>query len=245
VADNASGVTLSGGSFPSGVSGSWTNSTYTISGTPTTTGTFNYTLAAYNAGACAGNSVAGTITVNLSTTDMPPDAASTRTWTIGSQTWSDRIARELVSGPAGCDKTVEFYISTNPPAQYKVYGGRYYYNGACVNIVQSTLCPSPWRVPTQSDFVALDQAFGGSGSSRQQVAQSWITDNYLTAWGGSYDGYGLGPYVQGIGTDAYYWSSTVVYNNTEAYILSFNTSGQVWPDTHSSMHAGYGVRCVR
>jgi trimeric autotransporter adhesin len=46
----ATGVTVSGGSFPSGVSGNLSGGVYTISGTPTVAGTYNYTIT--TSGAC-------------------------------------------------------------------------------------------------------------------------------------------------------------------------------------------------
>ncbi|MFN4766198.1 MAG: beta strand repeat-containing protein, partial [Bacteroidota bacterium] len=57
----ATGATFSG--LPAGVSGSWSSNTATISGTPTATGTFAYTVTM--TGGCAGtnNSSSGTITV--------------------------------------------------------------------------------------------------------------------------------------------------------------------------------------
>ena len=57
----ATGATFSG--LPAGVSGSWTSNTATISGTPTATGTFAYTVTM--TGGCAGttNTASGTLTV--------------------------------------------------------------------------------------------------------------------------------------------------------------------------------------
>lgn len=55
----ATGATFSG--LPSGVSGSWAGNVVTISGTPTSIGTFNYTVSL--TGGCGVVSVSGTITV--------------------------------------------------------------------------------------------------------------------------------------------------------------------------------------
>jgi len=57
----ATGATISG--LPPGVTGSWANNIVTISGTPLTTGTFNYTVT-MTGGCTGGNNIAnGTIEV--------------------------------------------------------------------------------------------------------------------------------------------------------------------------------------
>jgi uncharacterized protein (TIGR02145 family) len=53
--------------LPDGVSGAWSSPDYVVSGTPSGTGTYNYTLTATNAGGCSAT-VSGTITV------LPPGA---------------------------------------------------------------------------------------------------------------------------------------------------------------------------
>jgi uncharacterized protein (TIGR02145 family) len=53
--------------LPDGVSGTWSSPDYVVSGTPSGTGTYNYTLTATNAGGCSAT-VSGTITV------LPPGA---------------------------------------------------------------------------------------------------------------------------------------------------------------------------
>ncbi|MDR2801737.1 MAG: hypothetical protein LBB31_00790, partial [Prevotellaceae bacterium] len=58
---NATGATAAG--LPSGVSGTWTTGTYTLSGTPTTAGTYPYTVTTTNDNDCTDASASGTITV--------------------------------------------------------------------------------------------------------------------------------------------------------------------------------------
>jgi hypothetical protein len=60
----ATGATFSG--LPAGVTGSWAANVATISGTPTASGTFNYTVT--TTGGCAPTSATGTITVTTSNT---------------------------------------------------------------------------------------------------------------------------------------------------------------------------------
>jgi hypothetical protein len=64
---NASGATVTG--LPDGVSGTWDADTYTISGTPSATGTFNYTVTTTNSNGCTNASANGKLTVKASCTN--------------------------------------------------------------------------------------------------------------------------------------------------------------------------------
>ncbi|MFG6687678.1 LamG-like jellyroll fold domain-containing protein [Mariniflexile sp. HNIBRBA6329] len=67
---NGTGASITSGSLPAGVTGSYSSGAFTISGTPTVFGNFDYTVTA--TGACASATQSGTITVN-------PDATITLT----------------------------------------------------------------------------------------------------------------------------------------------------------------------
>jgi hypothetical protein len=74
----ATGATASG--LPSGVTGNWVSNTFTISGTPTVEGVFNYI--ASTTGGCGVASTGGTITVTpIPTTTTTTTAAPTTTTT--------------------------------------------------------------------------------------------------------------------------------------------------------------------
>lgn len=62
IGGSATGVTPSG--LPAGVNGNLVGSVYTISGTPSASGTFNYTLTTSGTGACPAATASGTINVN-------------------------------------------------------------------------------------------------------------------------------------------------------------------------------------
>jgi uncharacterized protein (TIGR02145 family) len=242
-ASNATSISR-GGSLPSGVTGSISTTTLTISGTPSATGTFGYTVSASHTNGCVSATTStGTITVKAAT---PPGAASTRTWVIGTQTWS----APLQKAQSGCTAATDLG-TTNPPttAYYRssgLYSGSgYLYNWKCVSEQAANLCPSPWRVPTKDDFITLDKAFGGSGSNRT-ADQSWITTNYVTSWGGVYAGLVRGASVANTGEIAVYWSSTASGDN--AYCLYFrSTDGFLGPQNNNVTYQRYGsqVRCVK
>jgi hypothetical protein len=74
----ATGATFSG--LPAGVTGSWAANTVTISGTPTVSGTFNYTVT--TTGGCPGATATGTITVNPANTVTLSSAAGTNAQSV-------------------------------------------------------------------------------------------------------------------------------------------------------------------
>jgi uncharacterized protein (TIGR02145 family) len=211
---NATGATPS--NLPTGVSGAWSSNVYTISGTPSATGTFGYTVTTANSNGCANATASGTITVMADT----PRMYSTNTWVYGSQTWSDRI----VGAPSGCTQSNNLGNSTNATL-YKVYDGRYYYTWACVNN-QSTLCPSPWRVPSLSDFNTL-----------VNNTNSWTL---ASAWG--YGGYAYFDIMGIVNSAATYWSSSE-YDSSYAYYLNYDNS--VLGVDYASKPSGFQVRCVK
>jgi hypothetical protein len=73
----ATGATVTG--LPAGVSGTWNASVVTISGTPTASGTFNYTITL--TGGCGTVTTTGSITVNLNTVTLT-SAAGTNNQTL-------------------------------------------------------------------------------------------------------------------------------------------------------------------
>jgi hypothetical protein len=149
-ASNATGIALSSGSFPTGVTGTPNGVVFSISGTPAATGTFNYGVTASHTNGCTSAASSGTVTVVVA---PPPDAASTQTWTYGTQTWSDRI----IAAPPNCTSTSTLTTSNYTTAEYKVYNGRYYYTWACAYNNRNAFCPSPWRLPVQADMLSLVQ----------------------------------------------------------------------------------------
>jgi hypothetical protein len=222
-ASNASSISR-GGNLPAGVTGSISGTTLTISGTPSATGTFGYTVTTANSNGCAATA-SGTITVKkpISTSTGGPNTAySTTTWIIETQTWSDRI----VGAPSGCTKSDDLGSSYSA-ALYRVYDGRYYYTWPCVYNNRSTLCPSPWRVPTQSDFSTL--------------VSNTDYSTVISAWG--YGGLAIGSFMDVVNWYAYYWSSTE-FSSIIAYRLGYNRGGYL--DVYGvNKYIGLQVRCVK
>jgi uncharacterized protein (TIGR02145 family) len=231
---NASSVTVS--NLPSGVTGAWASNVLTISGTPTAAGVNGYTVTTANGNSCSNTTASGAIVA-------ASGFSSSSTWSYASLAWSDVVVAE----PSNCTKTNTFSLS-GAPTQYKVYNGRYYYTWACATGgsdggTNAELCPSPWRLPTKDDFINLDKAFGGSGSSRSET-RSWIDQYYVANWGADYGGYGSGSSINNVKSHGYYWSSTET-RNIGVYILFFVTDGSLFPNYEYSKYYGLQVRCVK
>jgi uncharacterized protein (TIGR02145 family) len=208
--------------LPDGVSGAWASDVYMISGTPTSTGTYNYTVTTTNDKGCANTAIGKIIVVPL-----PPNSIG-NTWSCGTQIWSGALRN-----PAGCTATSTLSSST-PPAQYYDRGTSYgyYYNWTCVNKNATTLCPSQWwRVPTQSDFNTLVSCAKGNNNAAGATL--------MNAWGATG---GISGSTVNNPSNGYLWSSmgntglgnanNLFYNENQAYVSSFLLTN------------GFQVRCV-
>jgi hypothetical protein len=177
-ASDAATISRTDGSFPTGVTGTASGSSFTISGAPSLAGTFSYSLtAATNVNGCASTSTAGIITVqagtfSTSSTSGPNTAYTTKTWMIGTgssaQTWSDRIVSPT------CTKVSA--IPTFGGSYYSEVDGHFYYAHGCIMNNQTTLCPTPWRIPNRVDFDRLAASLGGRTTPAiQRLNAEWGT----------------------------------------------------------------------
>jgi hypothetical protein len=163
----------------------------------------------------------GTYTLGV-TPGVPAGAASTQTWTFGSQTWSDRV----VASPSNCTQTTNLTMSNNTTAEYKIYDGRYYYSWTCAVNAQSTLCPSPWRLPSRSDF--------------ENLVSNTDYSTLVGAWG--LHGFADGSLMSAMTTQGDYWSTTE-YNQARAYELYY-IDGSLYV-THTRKYYAHQLRCVK
>jgi hypothetical protein len=154
--------------------------------------------------------------------NTPPNAASTQTWVFGNQIWSDRI----VASPSNCINTDMLSTDMYPPAEYKVYDGRYYYNWTCAYNNRTEMCPSPWRLPSVTDFNTLASATDAT--------------TLIDAWG--FGGAAEGSDMRNVDFTASYWSATE-YTIYCPYYLGY-LSGHVYPEAAANKYYGMQVRCV-
>jgi hypothetical protein len=160
-------------------------------------------------------------------TVTPPHAASTQTWTLGAQTWSDAIHMP------GCNKQ-DFVIDyTNPQCRSYTSGTNiwYYYNWIYVNANKAAMCPDPWRVPTCDDFTALS-----STAASARLIDAW-------GFGGFVRPRTETNAVETTGTYGYYWSSTETSATNACYLTYSATSLNV--GTGFAKELGRQARCVR
>jgi hypothetical protein len=139
---NATGATSSG--LPDGVDGTWNANTYTIAGTPSTSGTFSYTVTPSHTNGCVASASA---TGNIYVYSPYPPGAGTVTYTAVGLVWSEAVHYDAPT----CSKVNS--ITSNDQAEYAVADGKYYYTKACAR-QSSTICPDPWRLPTAAEAAA-------------------------------------------------------------------------------------------
>jgi uncharacterized protein (TIGR02145 family) len=160
--------------------------------------------------------------------DTPPLAASTQTWEFGEQTWSDAIRCPE------CDKgTFEESLTDSQCRSYTQNDSTwYYYNWAYVDANKATMCPDPWRVPSQSDFVTL--------------ANNTTAYALIDAWG--YGGFAYGSSMYSVSEGGVYWSSTEGSgggNSASALVYGYVDDRGILGVPRSEKPGGTQVRCVK
>jgi hypothetical protein len=128
--------------LPAGVTATWATNTITISGTPTATGTFSYTIPL--TGGCGSANATGTITVNgantVGTASSAPSICTGSTMTAITHTTTGATGFGYPSGlPGGLNVSFSsntLTISGTPSTTYSV--GNYYNGGRIAYIFQPT-----------------------------------------------------------------------------------------------------------
>jgi len=156
------------------------------------------------------------------------------------QIWSDAVQS------TNCNKTsFADALPNNYHADCRSNPGQKgdFFSWCAVVRYQHTLCPAPWRVPTQQDFMDLDIALGGDGYGSNDPI---LRNKYLSDWGGTYGGMCISSdWLDGQGSAAYYWSQSVDDINDMTWTLYFNSNGDSTPQYPISKTFGVTLRCVR
>lgn len=169
---------------------------------------------------------------------------SDKTWEIGSQIWSDAVMASRADKDdynGGVYLEYEYRIDCRQNGEYGDW-----FSWMAVDKYKEEMCPDGWRVPTTEDFVDLDIAFGGDGSSTMMDMGVHL---YLEEWGGEYGGYvwfyeNQVQFTE-VGSYGAYWtqSSADEYNG---YALCFGGAyGFRTPQAKSDKCNGFAVRCVK
>jgi uncharacterized protein (TIGR02145 family) len=85
----------------------------------------------------------------------------------------------------------------------------------------------PWRVPTKDDF--------------EELKYNTTANTLIAAW--SYGGYANGSSMDGVSSQANYWSSTE-NSSSNGYYLGYYSS-YVSPQYSNNRDYGFQVRCVK
>jgi hypothetical protein len=152
--------------------------------------------------------------------NVPRYAASTITWVYGGLTWSD-----VIQIPE-CNKETFLNSHSSPSCRSYTLGGktRYVYNWTYVISNGATMCTSPWRVPTLTDFKVLV-----ANSTSALLTTEW------TLTGGWMDG------ITNPG-EGWAWSSTE-YTGSWAYGLAYGS--RFGPQWGVERRHFLPVRCVK
>ncbi|MCL2027329.1 MAG: fibrobacter succinogenes major paralogous domain-containing protein [Bacteroidales bacterium] len=182
--------------------------------------------------------------------------ATDSVWTIPgtggrpTQVWSDAVVSDQCeprgdsyNGGSDPNFNVDCRASTNG-------SGVHYFSWCAVMKHAAILCPSPWRVPTQQDFIDLDILLGGTGENRSVGSG----ENGFTGTGTNqkYTGTGAGNWGGSrwtalssplSGANSSYWSSSENIA-TLAFTLRYDASA-VRPQFNGSKNTGFALRCVK
>jgi len=174
---------------------------------------------------------------------------TTQTWQVGNQVWSDvitatRCQKETFSGLSSGEYNVD---CRNTPESGTLF------SWCAVQQFQRQLCPRPWRVPTDIDFIELNKALGGEGhvfndDPRRMFGQETqeVFDGYQNVWGMSLAGFSTQTGRHNLmGVMAYYWSTSTFDDAFGSAMIVSGRNQIVNIQFPVSRAQGHSVRCVR
>ena len=167
------------------------------------------------------------------------DGKTYKTVKIGAQTWmAENFAYKADSG---C------YAYDNKQSNVAIYGYLYSWKTA------KKICPKGWHMPSESDWNVLIKYLGGEkvagGKMKEIETAHWKSPNKgatnesgFTALPGSNISYN-GIFV-GLGSYAYWWSSTFPTLGPAYYFLLFDSSPEIMKNFHYT-NTGLSVRYLK
>ena len=259
-------ATLPAGTFANGNG----TLTYTITGTPDTSGTASFTLS------IGGKTCTLTLTVAIApqnpTSGYGPNITDAegntyKTVTIGTQTWMAENLRvskynDGTTIPNITDNTQWSNLTTGAWAYYNndlsndaKYGKLYnWYAVSPTTNGNKNLCPTGWHVPTDTEWTVLTDYLGGEsvagGKMKEVGTTSWNSPNtdatntsLFTGLPGGWRGYNA--YYYDVGSVGYWWSSTE-YNTSFTACYRYLGGGSGYAASFgNNKHYGLSVRCLK
>ena len=254
-------ATLQAGTFANGNG----NLTYTITGTPATSGTASFALNIGGKTCIVSRSIANpTSGFGPNITDV--EGNSYKTVYIGTQQWMGvnlKVSKynDGTTIPSITDYTQWQNNTTgawcyynNDAANNPKYGKLYnWYAVSPTTNGNKNLCPKGWHVPTDAEWTVLTDYLGGvsvaGGKLKEVGTTNWNSPNtdatntsLFTGLPGGYRSTNGNYYY--IGNGGYWWSSTES-NTNDAWYRSLGSYGGVayWDGPNEEF--GFSVRCLR
>ena len=258
-------ATLPAGTFANGNG----TLTYTITGTPATSGTASFAIA------LGGK----TCSINIKVEDAPQtigipgpnitdvEGNTYKTVNIGTQQW---MAENLKVSKYSDGTTIP-YITDNTQWQNNTTGAWAYYNNDATNNAKygklynwyavskttngnKNVCPTGWHVPTDPEWTVLTDYLGGltlaGGKLKEVGTTSWISPNtdatntsLFSALPGGYRS-SSGNYNGDIGYNGNWWSSTESNTSNAWFRFLTKVNGGAGSSNYSKRD-GLSVRCLR
>jgi uncharacterized protein (TIGR02145 family) len=236
----------------------------TISGTPTATGSFTYTIPL--TGGCGSVSATGTIMVTVFTcgtsTVSDIDGNTYNTVSIGAQCWMSGNLKtssyrngDLI--PSGFNNTDWGNLTTGGRSWYNndstTYENPYgnLYNFYAVEDSRG-LCPTGWHVPSDGEWTTLTNSLSpdagnklkSTGTDYWSVTNAGVTNvtgfsavgNGVRYWEGSFINFKVNGYV---------WSSTPLDANNIYHRDFRNNNSTVYRQSNFQKKVGCSVRCLK
>ncbi len=169
---------------------------------------------------------------------------SAQTWVVGSQTWSAPVTATYCNKATLLSGTNPYVTDCRNNSQGS-YG--HLFNWCMVKRYATILCPTPWRVPTSSDFCYLDKTLNSRTVCDERNDASSLS-RYFSIWGAEYSGMDHGDGVLTYqGSQFYYWSNEECgsdrayrfYSHSPTNLIGINQCNQ---PTKQHMHT---LRCVQ
>jgi uncharacterized protein (TIGR02145 family) len=141
------------------------------------------------------------------------------------------------SAPYKADYRNHQKSNSDPTDDTDNYGS--WFSWCMVAQYNDVLCPGEWRIPSRNDFITYSDGITGDNYSiTGGTHDSPGVDGWL--FGSNTDGSSVGS----VGTDGYYWSSTL-YDGLNGCYYAYVSSSRFYPQSFINRNAGFSLRCVR
>jgi uncharacterized protein (TIGR02145 family) len=258
----ATGIGAASG-LPEGVDASWSANVISIRGTPTESGTFEYTIPL--TGGCGSVNATGTITVILpficgTSTISDYDGNVYNTVSIGQQCWTKQNLKVTkyndgsnipeIPGNGTWNNTIVTGARTvhgDLPSNLSTYGFLYNWYAATD---EKKICPTGWYVPTLDQlqnmisFIGIEEA----GKKLKKNDDLWIinTGTNISGFAALPGGYrDNDSSFGGIGTTAFFWSATSSNSNTAYRLYQYDETSEAYLNTEGTKAVGMSIRCLK